>query len=238
MGISAGPDMIQDGLVLSLDASDRNSYVSGSTTWNDISNGGYIPSATLSGVLTYSSFATNSFYLSGAGNSTSSGSYFIGSGNISQTLNNDFTTCGWINRTTSAKATILEYRGESFRLEFAVNSTSIYFNQRNVISPNATNSTSVSSTNSLSTWEYYSLSKTGTSWSFYKNGILVGTNTFTMGETIAAGSHVSIGIAWSDDDYFSNGMTGYVGAVSHYIRALSASEILQNYNAIKSRFNL
>jgi hypothetical protein len=40
MGISGGPDVIQDGLVLALDASDRNSYVSGSTTWNDLSGRG------------------------------------------------------------------------------------------------------------------------------------------------------------------------------------------------------
>ena len=37
MGISGGPDIIQDGLVLSLDASDLNSYVSGSSTWFDLS---------------------------------------------------------------------------------------------------------------------------------------------------------------------------------------------------------
>ena len=41
MGISAGPDIIQDGLVLALDASDRNSYVSGSTTWFDLSGNGF-----------------------------------------------------------------------------------------------------------------------------------------------------------------------------------------------------
>jgi hypothetical protein len=37
MGVAGGPDLIQDGLVLSFDASDRNSYVSGSTTWFDLS---------------------------------------------------------------------------------------------------------------------------------------------------------------------------------------------------------
>jgi hypothetical protein len=37
MGVAGGPDLIQDGLVLDLDASDRNSYVSGSTTWFDLS---------------------------------------------------------------------------------------------------------------------------------------------------------------------------------------------------------
>ena len=37
MGVAGGPDIIENGLVLSLDASDRNSYVSGSTTWYDLS---------------------------------------------------------------------------------------------------------------------------------------------------------------------------------------------------------
>ena len=37
MGVAGGPDLIQDGLVLDFDASDRNSYVSGSTTWFDLS---------------------------------------------------------------------------------------------------------------------------------------------------------------------------------------------------------
>ena len=41
MGVAGGPDLIQDGLVLSLDASDRNSYVSGSTTWFDLSGNNY-----------------------------------------------------------------------------------------------------------------------------------------------------------------------------------------------------
>jgi len=41
MGVAGGPDLIQDGLVLDFDASDRNSYVSGSTTWIDLSGNNY-----------------------------------------------------------------------------------------------------------------------------------------------------------------------------------------------------
>ena len=40
MGISGGPDMIQDGLVLTLDASDKNSYPGSGTTWYDLSGNG------------------------------------------------------------------------------------------------------------------------------------------------------------------------------------------------------
>ena len=38
MGVSAGPDLIQDGLTLSLDAADRNSYPGSGTTWTDLSS--------------------------------------------------------------------------------------------------------------------------------------------------------------------------------------------------------
>jgi hypothetical protein len=37
MGVSGGPDMIQDGLVLALDAADINSYPGTGTTWYDVS---------------------------------------------------------------------------------------------------------------------------------------------------------------------------------------------------------
>jgi hypothetical protein len=37
MGISGGPDIIQDGLVLALDAADKNSYPGSGTAWYDIS---------------------------------------------------------------------------------------------------------------------------------------------------------------------------------------------------------
>jgi hypothetical protein len=36
MSFSNGPTVVTNGLVLSLDAGDRNSYVSGSTTWFDL----------------------------------------------------------------------------------------------------------------------------------------------------------------------------------------------------------
>ena len=40
MAFGNGPRIITNGLVLALDAADRNSYVSGSTTWTDLSGNG------------------------------------------------------------------------------------------------------------------------------------------------------------------------------------------------------
>jgi hypothetical protein len=46
-------------------------------------------------------------------------------------------------------------------------------------------------------------------------------------QSITTGSFVSYG-----------GFRGNIGSVSYYNKALSAQEILQNYNQLKSRFNL
>jgi len=40
MAFANGSRIVTDGLVLALDASDRNSFVSGSTIWNDLSGNG------------------------------------------------------------------------------------------------------------------------------------------------------------------------------------------------------
>jgi len=57
MGASAGPDIIEDGLVLALDAADRNSYPGSGTTWNDLSGNGN--NGTFVGTTTFDS-STNS----------------------------------------------------------------------------------------------------------------------------------------------------------------------------------
>ena len=38
MGAAAGPDIIEDGLVLCLDAGNRASYTGSGTVWNELSN--------------------------------------------------------------------------------------------------------------------------------------------------------------------------------------------------------
>ena len=37
MAGSAGPDLVQNGLILALDAADKNSYAGSLTTWTDLS---------------------------------------------------------------------------------------------------------------------------------------------------------------------------------------------------------
>jgi hypothetical protein len=77
MAISRGPKIVTNGLVLALDAADRNSYVSGSTTWNDLS--GYNYNGTLTNSPTFSN--TNGGIISFNGTSQ-----YIDCGNVLASL--------------------------------------------------------------------------------------------------------------------------------------------------------
>ena len=238
MALHHNPRIVTSGLVLALDAADVNSYPgSGNTIYNMISGGNYPSMALYGDIANYGSIGNGVVTLGGASNNTSSGTILRGIGNLGATINSDFTSMGWQYRTSSKSGEILSYRESSRRLAFDITNTAMIFYQRESVSPYTTRSTSVSVANALNVWNHFALVRSGNSWSFYKNGSLVGTNTFTPTETLSGGAF-HIGGAWSDDDYLSNCMNGNVGPTMHYTRALSATEIEQNYLAQKSRFGL
>ena len=238
MTIGYGPRVVTDGLVLALDAADRNSYPGiGITVYNLVSSTTY-PSVSLFGDTSYGSISNGVVNISGASNNTSSGVILRGLGSLGDTINNDFTTIGWLYRTSNGSDEVMSYRESALRCSFVVDNSAMTFNQRETSSPFTTQSTSVSVTSNLNTWYCYALSKSGNSWSFYRNGSLIGANSFTMTETISSGGAYAIGYAYTDDDYLSNGMDGSVGPIMHYTRALTASEVQQNFNALRGRFGI
>ena len=241
MAISGGPDILTDGLQLHLDAADEHSYRSATSINNLVTNiGGY---GYFSGNTSLGNFNAGTINISGAGGTTTNdGCVFLGTTNnfnIGNSINNgnDFTSCGWLYRTTNDSGEVLNYRNSPFRLTFDISNNWMHFYQRETVSPYTMRSIAVSVTNSLNKWDYFVVSRSGTTFSFYKNGIFVDSRTMTFTETISS-TFFSIGYAWTDDDYTSAAMDGSIGPVSHYTRALSASEILQNYNATKGRYGL
>jgi hypothetical protein len=205
----------------------------GNTLNNLISSTAY-PTISLYGdTANYGSIGNGYVTLGGANNNTNQGTILRGTGNIGTTVNNDFTTMGWQRRTsyTQPSGEILEYRGYWARCSFDVGNTYMGFYQRETVTPYSTNATSTSISNTtLNKWNHFAIVKTSSTMSFYMNGKLITTNSYTLSETIT-GTSFSIGAAWSDDDYLSNGMDGDVGLTLHYTRALTAEEVQQNYNA-------
>jgi hypothetical protein len=92
MPTSAGPDIVQNGLVLDLDAADRNSYVSGSTTWFDLS--GNPNNGILTNGPTYSSANGGSIVLDGVDDYVN-----CGNNNSINVTGSGLTLSAWVYRT-------------------------------------------------------------------------------------------------------------------------------------------
>ena len=225
-----GPKLVTDGLVFCLDAGNSKSYVSGSSTWNDLG------SNSNNGTLTNGPAYTSSFggsivfdgiddYVLGASNLSISGdasftiSYFaIWNGSVFST---DYPS-GVGNNSTGVTNQGLSTTWNSGRiaLDFWVN--------------RFRDNTSLS----VQTWYNVAFTKTpgliGSTTKLYVNaqervGTVEGTNT-TPNITISP-----FIIGRLDATRWFNGR---ISNIQIYNRALSASEILQNYNATKGRFGL
>jgi hypothetical protein len=231
--------IVTDGLVLCLDAADRNSYVSGSTTWVDVAgsnNGTLINGPTF--------------------NATNGGAIVFDGTNdyINQTLNTgSFTTeaslCMFLKLPANQPGNagglmtlgnVSSSIGNSFpATHYPFTDGLGYFSTFRV---NRVNSITLSSAVDKGTIHMLTITTTPGSngWKLYQNNILVFQ---TTGESIITLSDLKIGRSenrvgtgggFVADYYFQ----GNIYNVQIYNRVLSASEVLQNFNAQKSRFGL
>jgi hypothetical protein len=234
MGFYRGPHTVTDGLVLSLDAGNTKSYQSGSTTWFDKS--GNNRNGTLTNGPTFSSgsivFDGVDDYVDITG-SLSTFSFIQNTG--------IFTVSAWIRLTDLAggaryfignnrnsgteKGFNIGYSGASGRLRYALTDGAV-----SILVVNADNYFLDSS------WIFSTLVGNGTNSILYKNGIQfsVSSNfgTLSTGDSTRA---LAIGKA---NDISILEWQGNVSQVQIHNRALTAQEVLQNYNATKSRYNL
>jgi len=220
MATIGGVNSNKTGLVVSVDAANTTSYVSGSTTWQDLS-GNNNSGSLVSGP----AFSTNV-----GGNIVFDGS------NKRATLTTPFGKSGftsvsiWYNRVESVSST-------SWRTLFATATTNIH----HLISQDTTRV--------LGIWDgsfksfgytppidgkfhnYSVVYQSATDATLYVDGIFFSTiSTILNLETSPIGS---IG-NWTSGTYWA----GSIATSQIYNRALSASEIQQNYNATKTRFGL
>ena len=223
MGIAGGPDIVQDGLIIDLDASDRNSYVSGSTTWFDLSGNNR----------TFTTVNSNTF----------GGNYIElpGSGSRIQRIENfdwsaiPFTLSSWINMTDQTYPSVYDLiLAGNGHLSLNASSTPDLN-----IRITGGGGVSVVSGGSILLNQWYNLVATReeNNYKLYVNGSLVGTGTSSVLVYDANMSGIYIGYS-PDVDAATRTMNGKIGNAQIYNRALSATEILQNYNAIKTRFGL
>lgn len=215
--------IVTDGLVLALDAGDRNSYPGTGTLWKDLSGNGY--HGTLTNGPTFNSSNGGSIVFDGiddyvecplAWAPTSFSVYWFMNPTTRYNYNQQIlTAAGWgkfvFHTTTDGSV----YVGTDVYSRFTP--TELGAN------------TVILNTYQQFCFTYNHSSNTGT---FYKNGNLLATKT-AMG----------VSEAWPNFQIGnSNGSTatvhGNIPIVRIYNRVLSSQEISQNYNVQKSRFNL
>ena len=224
--------IVTDGLVLALDAADRNSYISGSTTWRDLSPNGN--NGTLTNGPTFSSANGGSIVFDGTNDYVN-----IGVDKSCNRFTADFAVSAWVNR-TNAGVTFGNIIGDYYTnstanaLEWQI----LMNNTANLALYNVTGGfiiNAVSSGFNAGTWINVVISRIGSTITMYANtnSIATATNTTTFG---SATGNLNIGI---DGNNSSEPFTGNIaGLLIYKNKGLTGSEVLQNYNAQKSRFGL
>ena len=233
-GIS-GPKIITSGCVLSLDAADIFSYPRTGTTWKDLS--GNNNNGTLTNGPTFSAGNMGSISLDGTNDYVDT----VNTGTTFQFANVTFTVSLWIK--TSATSGVIISKGATastagWMFQFDSAGT-VSGTTKGSDGTNTYNRTSTATVNN-NTWRnivaVYTTNTTtlaSNTTSIYIDGVLSnGTGTLgglvyaTTTDTVQIGRRPS-GAYWS----------GSVSNLLIYNRELTAAEILQNYNATKSRFN-
>jgi Concanavalin A-like lectin/glucanases superfamily len=225
----------QRGLKLNLDASSIDSYPGSGTTWYDLTPNGY--TADLYTAPTYNSSNGGYFTFNGTNHSirilNSSSQYNFGS--------SDCTYAFWFKTTTTSGNPFFLYNccslvGCSFNSSGYVN-----FSLRDDGCNAVTATTSIAYNDNV--WHYYVGQRVGTNVYVYIDGIQRASASGTLGNINSSNGNILLANGASNacpaQTPNSEGLwAGSIGTFHIYNRALDAVEILQNYNAQKSRFGL
>jgi len=236
--------IVTNGLVLSLDAADLNSYSGSGTTWNDLSGNSY--SGSLINGPTFSSANGGSIAFDGTND------YVSSSAAASTTIlaNNQFTTNYWLQITGSARGdffSIKNFNASSDDIGFFIdtsNKLNIYFKVQGTVTNNgaaANNYASVSNTifSRNTIYNITCMKDASQKVVIYVNGVLDNNTYSTVTNTAnVASTDLWIGSNRSAVTTPQFVFPGNIYNVQIYNRALSSTEVLQNYNAQKSRFGL
>lgn len=227
MAFSNGPTSVTDGLVLSVNFADPNSYVSGSASAIDVSGRGN--TLTIENTPGYSSANGGSLSLNGTTNRV-----LITC--APNTIRSFDTTCQFVVRLplySGSQRCILSYRGgNGGNLYIGKQSGGIFTFYDSLNVAGYTVGSIVDNTIAVVS---VVVNATGGSISVYINGRLAGTATGRTGFSTAFNNILYLGF---DNGGTAEWMLGQFYSFMHYNRVLSDVEVLQNYNAQKSRFGL
>jgi hypothetical protein len=232
MSGKSGPDIVENGLVLCLDAANKFSYPGTGTTWTDLS--GNSNNGTLTNGPTFSAGNQGSIVFDGTNDYVTKTSWI-------SPPTNTFTIGCWVKFSDNVNDRYLLSFGRD--IGGSTGGLALFAYGFNVISDvlifefgSGIGRVSSRIVPSLNIWYYLTVTADVTNVKFYLNGEVKNTSSqgsgaITSSPTLSIGSYVND--SGTPGTYF---YAGNIAQVSIYNRSLSATEILQNYNATNSRF--
>ena len=235
--LSGGPNIVINGLVLYLDAANPKSYISGSTTWNDISRSGN--NGTLINGPTYSSDNGGSIVFDGIDDYVTN----IGTTSTFSFIQNTavFTLNLWVK--PSVLGTAMYFMGNN---DGTSGSKGFFFGKLSndrlwlAVTYNAASQYVINyQLNNYFTdtnWVNVTVSVNGSNAIAYKNGVQFGSPSSTIINFSTGDSQRTLAVGRINN--LSSYWNGNIATAQIYNRALNASEVLQNFNATRARFGI
>tara|TARA_R110002072_G_scaffold1455_1_gene12158 strand:- start:2351 stop:3022 length:672 start_codon:yes stop_codon:yes gene_type:complete len=222
MSVKSNIGVVTDGLVFYADAGNGNSYPGSGTTWTDLAGS---DDGTLTNGPLFDSNNGGSIDFDGTNDYAE----------ISGTQNLNFP----ISTNSATFSIFLKFHSVgSWTGLFNKNRSSSWIGLWMSSASKAVfgaPSSNLQGTTTLATGNWYNIvgvQLANTSRKIYVNGTLEATKTTSFGSTAATTENWMIGQATSVNEY----LNGNVACASIYEKALTADEVLQNYNALKNRF--
>jgi hypothetical protein len=232
--LSGGPNIVVDGLVLALDAANTKSYVSGSTIWRDLSRNNN--NGTLINGPTFNTGSSGGISFDGTNDYVEvphSPSLNFGTG--------DFTVLCWVGGVPvyPGGAKTIIWKGSRFdgnlagwSIVWASEPQDLYFAIGSSTTRLEGQTNPPFGLNGWNGYKMIGMQRVGGNWRQINNGISTSLGTFT------GNVDNTLPINISRNGFYDSYLRSIVSGTYIYNRALSSTELLQNYNATKTRFGL
>ena len=224
-----GPSIVTDGLIFQVDAANDQSYPGSGTTWKDLRK---TADVTLLNGPTFSTDNLGSIVFDGDDDNAQ----IEGNPGVTQNIFNETanSVCAWVyNTALSQDGTVVGNWSTQYILYMDTGDAGDGY--RVLYKTAAGNrGTSANNVNAIQDqWQYVVSTFTTTAVSLYVDGNHIQTQTYSAATMVTSTSNIAIG---ADQPNGIRDWQGKIANVSFYNKALSAEEVLQNYNALKSRF--
>ena len=221
---STTPSIVTNGLIVNLDAGNPTSYPGSGSIWTDLSTNGYV--GTLINSPTFSSANGGSLIFNGTNNGVST--------NANMASVQSFTATSWIKTTNSAGYNFVfsngSYPSPIIRgWGLVLDGNNINFDHCYITTVITYSYPSVYD----GTWRQIGIYRdSSNSVGITINGVVV-----TSGSYSSAFTNSTLSVGYRPGGY-SSYFGGNIGNMMVYDRGLTTDELLQNYNATKTRFGL